>query len=160
MAIRLNLKPALIVLFFCISGLTISSCKKEIIHPNGLNSEQLIAGRLDGTWTSASNIITPENVPAEVFGSMRLVFTTDENGNPSTFLAQDCPIIFGKTSGNWSISGTDEKAKVTLTGVDPVDDLAVKVNSSSLTLSFFMGWENTDTQETGKGNFQITLTRQ
>jgi hypothetical protein len=160
MAIRLNLKSALIVLFLCTGSLTIVSCKKEIIHPNGLNSEQLIAGRLDGTWTTPSKVITPENVPAEVFGGMRLIFTTDENGNPASFLAQECPIIFGKTVGTWTISESDENAKVTLTGVEPVDNMEVIVNSSSLTLSFFMGWENTDTKETGKGKFQVTLQRQ
>ncbi len=148
------------MLFALIGILGMGSCKKEPLHSGQLNPEQLVAGRIYGTWTNPRDIVTPENVPAEVFGAMRLVFTTDEAGNPSKFMAQDCPIVFGNATGTWGVSGSEDNAKVTLKGVEPVDNLDVKITSTSLTLSFYMGWENTDTKETGKGNFRVTLTRQ
>ena len=160
MAKRLNLKFAFIMLVALIGVSGMSSCKKELLRPGGLNPEQLAAGRMYGTWANPRDIVTPENVPAEVFGAMRLVFTTDEAGNPSRFMAQDCPIVFGNATGTWGISGTEDNAKVTLKSVEPVNDFDVKISSTSLTLSFYMGWENTDTKETGKGNFRVTLTRQ
>ncbi|HRO46842.1 hypothetical protein [Agriterribacter sp.] len=156
---RLNVKFFLILLIAGIMG--IASCTKEKLKREVPDKEQLISGRLSGTWATPGNIVTPENVPAEVFGTMRLVFTTDETGNPSKFLAQGCPIIFGNAgAGTWTVAGTDDSAKVNLTGVDPVDEFNVSVTSSTLTISFYMGWENTDTKATGKGNFQVTLTRQ
>ena len=139
----------------------ISSCSKEVIQTNKLVGDQLTAGRLDGTWGKPTNIVTPGNVPAEIFGSMRLVFTTDGTGNPSKFIAKDCPIVFTDgTMGSWKITGTADSAKVNLTGITPVDDFNVKVSSGFLTISFFMGWENTETKATGKGNFKVTLARQ
>jgi len=160
MAKKLNLKFTFIMLVALIGILGVSSCKKELLHPGGLNPEQRVAGRLDGTWANPRDIVTPENVPAEVFGAMRLVFTTDEAGNPVKFMAQDCPIVFGNATGTWGISGEEGNAKVTLTSVEPVNDFDAKISSTSLILSFYMGWENTDTKATGKGNFRVTLTRQ
>jgi len=160
MAKKLNLKFAFTMLVALIGTLGMSSCKKDLLQPGGLNQGQLVAGRIYGTWANPRDIVTPKNVPAEVFGAMRLVFTTDEAGNPSKFMAQDCPVVFGNTTGTWGISGDENKAKVTLISVEPVNDFDVKISSTSLTLSFFMGWENTDTKETGKGNFSVTLTRQ
>ncbi|MBX2923906.1 MAG: hypothetical protein KF746_17035 [Chitinophagaceae bacterium] len=157
---RLNVKFFLVLLVAGITGL--ASCRKNVLPPHEVpGEEQLVSGRLSGTWASPSNIVTPENVPAEIFGAMRLVFTTDGSGNPSKFLAQDCPIVFGNTgAGTWAVAGTQDSAKVTLTGVEPVDEFNVRVASGTLTLSFYMGWENTDTKATGKGNFRVTLTRQ
>ncbi|RYF26633.1 MAG: hypothetical protein EOO42_01005 [Flavobacteriales bacterium] len=154
-----NLRINLILVLALMLGL--SSCTKETLQPDSLTGDQLTAGRLDGTWASPTAIVTPETVPAEVFGAMRLVFTTDGQGNPVGFIAQDCPIIFGNASqGTWRVSGTAENAKVNLTGAGPVDDFNVKVTSTSMILSFDMGWENTETKATGKGNFKVTLTRQ
>jgi hypothetical protein len=161
MAKKLNLKSWWWLLLIAgIGGL--ASCKKESLQQSGLNKEQLVAGRLDGTWTTPTNIITPENVPAEIFGTMRLVFTTDGAGNPSKFMAQDCPIVFGNAgnAGTWKVTGTQDSAKVNVTDYGPVDEFKVRVTSSTLTISFYMGWENTDTKATGKGTFQVTLTRQ
>lgn len=139
--------------------LGVSSCKEEPL-PAVPDAGQLVAGRLDGTWANPTNIVTPEEVPAEVFGSMRLVFTTDESGQPSEFLARDCPIVFSGTAGAWAVSGNESDGKVTLTGVTPVDEFDIKVSSASLTISFHMGWENTDTGEKGRGDFRVTLARQ
>ncbi len=159
MVMRLNVKIFLVLLVAGIVG--VASCTKEKLKHEVADREQLISGRLSGTWAVPGNIVTPENVPPEVFGAMRLVFTTDETGNPSQFLAQGCPIIFGNAgAGTWAVTGTDDSAKVNLTGVDPVDEFNVSVTSSTLTISFYMGWENTDTKATGKGNFRVTLTRQ
>ncbi len=156
---RLNLKLFLVLLLAGIAGLT--SCTKDKLRHEVLSAEQLVSGRLAGTWANPGNIVTPDNVPPEVFGGMRLVFTTDEAGNPSKFLAQDCPIVFGNAgAGTWTITGTQDSATVNVTGVEPLDEFSVKVTGSTLTLSFYMGWENTDTQATGKGDFQVTLTRQ
>lgn len=137
-----------------------SSCEKDLINGTVGNPEQLLAGRISGTWAKPVQIITPTEVPAEVFGDMRLVFTMDESGNPKAFLGKDCPIVFSATESTWSVSGTEEQAKITLSGTTPVDELDVKVNANSMTLSFYMGWENTETGETGKGDFQVTLSRQ
>jgi hypothetical protein len=156
---RLNLKLFLVLLLAGIAGLI--SCTKDKLRHEVLSAEQLVSGRLAGTWANPGNIVTPDNVPPEVFGGMRLVFTTDEAGNPSKFLAQDCPIVFGNAgAGTWTITGTQDSATVNVTGVEPLDEFSVKVTGSTLTLSFYMGWENTDTQATGKGDFQVTLTRQ
>lgn len=156
---RLNLKLFLILLLAGTAGLT--SCTKDKLRHEVLDPEQLVSGRLAGTWANPGNIVTPDNVPPEVFGGMRLVFTTDEAGNPSKFLAQDCPIVFGNAgAGTWTITGTQDSATVNVAGVEPLDEFSVKVTGSTLTLSFYMGWENTDTQATGKGDFQVTLTRQ
>lgn len=158
---RIDLKSVFIVLVALIVVAGTSSCSKDTLHPASLNANQLIAGRLDGTWAAPRDIVTPENVPAEVFGSMRLVFTTDEFGNPAKFMAQDCPIVFGNTPANsWTVNGNADSAKVNLTNIGPVDDFNIKVSSNSMTISFFMGWENTDTKATGKGNFKVTLARQ
>ncbi|MGV8880317.1 MAG: hypothetical protein ACOH2A_14955 [Sphingobacteriaceae bacterium] len=158
---RIDLNSVFIVLVALIVVSGISSCAKDTLHPDSLNANQLIAGRLDGTWTTPRDIVTPENVPAEIFGSMRLVFTTDASGNPAKFMAQDCPIVFGITQANsWTVSGVADSAKVNLTNIGPVDDFNIKVSSNSMTISFFMGWENTDTKATGKGNFKVTLARQ
>lgn len=161
MTARKNMTSALMMLLIA-GGITISgSCKKDMPQRGGINKELLVAGRLDGTWTTPVNIVTPDNVPAAVFGAMRVVFTTDAAGNPSKFMAQDCPIVFGNgNAGTWNVSGTQDSARIKVTGPGPVDEFNVKVTSTSLTLSFYMGWENTETKETGKGNFQVTLTRQ
>ncbi len=136
-----------------------NACREESISMSALDAEQLIAGRIDGTWTDPSNIITPSTVPPEIFGNMRLVFTTDAKGYPAQFIARECPIIFSSSEGSWSVTGTDADASVSLSGVSPVDEMKVTVTSKSLTLSFYMGWENTETGETGEGNFSVTLTR-
>lgn len=156
---RLNAK---FIVILVVAGITVlASCKKDIPQHTVATPEELVAGRLSGTWTNPSAIVTPETVPADIFGKMRLVFTTDATGKPAEFLAQDCPIVFGNTgAGVWTIAGTEDSAKVNLTGIGPVDEFTIKVNSNTLTLSFFMGWENTDTKATGKGNFRVTLLRQ
>ncbi|RZM23552.1 MAG: hypothetical protein EOO88_25795 [Pedobacter sp.] len=158
---RFNLK-GIYMLLAVIAALTgLSSCAKDVLRPDVLSGNQLISGRLDGTWTVPTDIVTPAGVPPEVFGGMRLVFTADEAGNPVKFIAQDCPIIFtNATSGSWLVTGTADSAQVKLAGVGPVDDFKVKISSNSLQLSFFMGWENTDTKTTGQGNFKVTLSRQ
>lgn len=158
---KFNFKSVVMLLgaFVLLAGL--SSCAKEMLRPDVLSGDQLISGRLDGTWTKPTNMITPAGVPQDVFGAMRLVFTTDESGNPLKFIAQDCPIVFSNAvPGAWRITGNADSAQVNLAGVGPVDDFKVKVSANSLNLSFFMGWENTDTKATGKGNFQVTLSRQ
>ncbi|HRP32001.1 MAG TPA: hypothetical protein PKV73_08920 [Agriterribacter sp.] len=156
---RVNIK--LIVILF-IAGITgVTSCKKDIPQHNIPKEEDLVAGRISGTWAMPSNMVTPANVPPDVFGTMRLVFTTDEAGKPAKFMAQNSPIIFGNTGiGSWTVAGTQDSALVNLVGVGPVDEVKVKVTTSTLTLSFFMGWENTDTKATGQGDFSVTLTRQ
>ena len=156
---RLNTKFLLVLLVAGIAGA--ASCTKDKLKHEVLNPDQLVSGRLAGTWAIPSNVITPDNVPPEVFGGMRLVFTTDDAGNPSKFLARDCPIVFGNAgAGTWTVTGTQDSAMVNVVGVEPLDEFSVKVTSSALTLSFYMGWENTDTKATGKGNFQVTLARQ
>lgn len=156
---RLNVKLFLLLLVAGVAGMT--ACKKDLPKHLVPSAEDLVSGRLSGTWAFPGNIITPENVPAEVFGKMRLVFTTDASGKPAEFLAQECPVVFGNTgAGAWSIVGTEDSAKVNLVGVGPVDEFSVKVTSSTLTISFYMGWENTDTKVTGEGNFRVTLNRQ
>jgi hypothetical protein len=156
---KINLRNVFIALT---AMMMLNSCSKEVLRPDVLlTGDQLTAGRIDGTWASPSNIVTPATVPAEVFGTMRLVFTTDAAGNPSKFIAQNSPIVFTNAmAANWKVTGTAESASVKLTGITPVDDFKVKVSSNTMTVSFFMGWENTDTKETGKGNFKVTLTRQ
>ncbi|MGN6438290.1 MAG: hypothetical protein ACTHMM_17240 [Agriterribacter sp.] len=155
----LNAKILLVMLVAGIAGT--ASCTKDKLKHEVLNPGQLVSGRLAGTWAVPSNIITPDNVPPEVFGGMRLIFTTDESGNPAKFLAQDCPIVFGNAgAATWTVTGTQDSALVNVAGVEPLDEFTVKVTGSSLTLSFYMGWENTDTKVTGKGNFRVTLARQ
>lgn len=158
MQTRLRFKASLMALLVLV-GVGLNSCKDDALVTT-LDGEQLVAGRIGGTWAKPTNIVTPAGVPAEVFGSMRLVFTTDGKGQPSNFLGQDCPIIFGATEGTWTVSGTQDGAKVKLTGVTPVDEFDAKVSSAALTISFKMGWENTDTGVTGQGDFSVTLSRQ
>jgi hypothetical protein len=154
---KINLKTVFIVL----AAMIVSSCSKETLNPKALAGNQLMAGRLDGTWAAPRDMVTPATVPADVFGAMRLVFTTDAAGNPLRFIAHNSPIVFSNaTAGAWKITSTADSAKVSLAGITPVDDFTVKVSSNTLTLSFFMGWENTDTKATGKGNFKVTLVRQ
>lgn len=156
---RLNTKFLFVLLVVGVVGIT--SCTKEKLKHEVLAPEQLVSGRLAGTWAVPSNIITPDNVPPEVFGGMRLVFTTDDAGVPSKFLAQDCPIVFGNAgAGTWTVTGTQDSALVKIVGVEPLDEFSVKVTGPTLTLSFHMGWENTDTKATGKGDFRVTLARQ
>lgn len=145
-------------LIFFIVLICMLSCREENLHPIP-DPDQLVAGRLSGTWANPSNIVTPEGVPPEVFGAMRLVFTTDENGYPNKFLAQECPIIFTGVDGTWSISGTENDASVTLTNVSPVDEFKAQITNTSLIITFHMGWENTETGETGRGDFSVTLAR-
>ena len=158
MQTRLKFKTGLIALFVLVV-MGLSSCKDDALSEQ-MDPADLASGRLGGTWAKPTSIVTPEGVPAEVFGAMRLVFTTDEAGKPSQFLAKDCPIVFGSSAGTWAVTGTQEDAKITLTGVTPVDEFTAKVSSGTLTLSFKMGWENTDTKATGQGDFSVTLSRQ
>lgn len=139
--------------------LAFGSCEKDLVRDHGLDAEQLVAGRLDGTWGDPTAIVTPDDIPGEIFGGMRLVFTTDNAGYPAQFSAKDCPIVFGSEAGTWSVTGTADAGKVALSGVGPVDEFDIQVSATSLTLSFYMGWENTDTGEQGKGDFSVTLTR-
>ncbi|MFT3748381.1 MAG: hypothetical protein QM768_08700 [Agriterribacter sp.] len=156
---RLNANFFLALLVAGITG--VGSCTKDKLKHEMMSPEQLVSGRIAGTWASPGNIVTPGNVPPEVFGAMRLVFTTDAEGKPAKFLAQDCPIVFGTAgAGTWTVTGTQDSAQVNIVGVEPLDEFSVKVTGSTLTLSFYMGWENTDTKETGKGDFKVTLTRQ
>ena len=156
---KLNVKLFLVLLLAGIAGFT--SCTKDKLRHEVASAEQLVSGRLAGTWANPSNIVTPDNVPPEVFGTMRLVFTTDASGNPAKFLAQNCPIVFGNAGmATWTATGTEDGAKVNVTGIEPVDEFSVKVTGSTLTISFYMGWENTDTKVTGQGDFSVTLTRQ
>lgn len=157
----MRLKTKLFLMLVVAAIIGAGSCKKDKLQHEILDQEQLVSGRISGTWAVPSNIVTPDNVPPEVFGAMRLVFTTDETGTPSKFLAKDCPIVFGSSgAGSWTVSGTQDSAQVKVVGVEPLDEFSVKVDGSTLTLSFYMGWENTDTKATGKGNFRVTLTRQ
>ena len=153
---KFNILSCLILVFMLA---TLSSCEEEI-RPVGLDTQQLVAGRFDGTWAKPSLIKTPENVPADVFGDMRLTFTTDESGYPAQFLAKDCPIIFEGLEGKWSVNGSESDATIKLTGITPVDEFKAVVTGTSLTLTFHMGWENTDTGEQGRGDFKVTLARQ
>lgn len=156
---RMNAKFLLVLL---VAGLTgVVSCTKDKLNREVPGPEELVSGRLTGTWAVPGNIVTPDNVPPEVFGAMRLVFTTDASGKPDKFLAQDCPIVFGNAgAGAWTVTGTQDSALVKVTGVEPLDEFSVKVTGATLTLSFYMGWENTDTKATGQGNFKVTLARQ
>lgn len=156
---RLNAKLVLVLLVTVVTG--VASCTKDKITRNVPGADELVSGRLAGTWASPSNIVTPDNLPPEVFGAMRLVFTTDATGAPSKFLAQDAPIVFGNAgAGTWTVTGTQDSAIVKVTGIEPLDEFTAKVTGSTLTLSFYMGWENTDTKVTGQGDFRVTLTRQ
>lgn len=156
---RLNVKFFVILFIAGITGVT--SCKKDIPQHNIPKEEDLVAGRISGTWAAPTSIVTPANVPPDVFGKMRLVFTTDEAGKPAKFMAQNSPIIFGNTGiGSWTVAGTQDSATVKVDGIGPVDEFSVKVSSDALTISFFMGWENTDTKATGQGDFRVTLIRQ
>ena len=123
-----------------------------------LNFKLFLVLLVAGIAGSAS--CTKDKLRHEALDPEQLV-TTDASGNPSQFLAQNCPIIFGNAgTGTWTITGTQDSALVNVAGVEPLDEFSVKVTGSTLTLSFYMGWENTDTQATGKGDFQVTLTRQ
>ena len=139
--------------------LTLWGCKEEITHPIP-DADQLIAGRLDGTWANPHNMVTPEGVPLEIFGAMRLVITTNESGLPDKFLALECPIIFSGGASDWQVSGDENDATIRLTEVGPVDEFKAKVSSKTMIVSFHMGWENTETGETGRGDFQVSLNRQ
>lgn len=143
-------------------GLIVSfiSCKEDTVSVSPLDAEQRIAGRIDGTWVNPSDFVTPGTVPEEIFGDMRLVFTTDEEGYPAKFLAKSCPIIFSSSSSSWSVTGDDTDATLTLSDVSPVDEMTATVTSTKLTLTFYMGWENTETGASGEGDFSVTLTRE
>ena len=160
MQTRFKFKTGLLALFVLLAvGLT--SCEEDITLPGGvMDSGLLVAGRVGGTWAKPTNIVTPSGVPAEVFGAMRLVFTTDPNGQPAKFLAQDCPIVFEAKEGDWTITGNQEKATIKLAGIAPVDEFSAKVSSNNLIINFKMGWENTETGATGEGDFSVTLSRQ
>lgn len=158
MTAKIKLLRGLYLLFIC-GCLVFSSCEKDPLRAHGLDQTQLIAGRLDGTWGDPTAMVTPNDIPKAIFGNMRLVFTTDENGYPAQFVAKDCPIVFSPLAGSWTVSGTDAGATVTLTDVAPVDTFDLTVTSTQLTISFYMGWENTETGETGKGGFSLTLKR-
>jgi len=140
--------------------LSLGACKKEMISGTELDQDQLVAGRLAGTWAKPTQVVVPEQVSDQVFGDMRVVFTTDEKGYPASFIAKDCPIIFSNDAGSWKIAQADGKSKVLLTGVTPVDEMEAKISGTNLVLTFHMGWENTETGATGKGDFSVTLVRQ
>ncbi|RYY37408.1 MAG: hypothetical protein EOP46_02780 [Sphingobacteriaceae bacterium] len=158
---KLNVRLIFNVLIALIVVAGTASCSKDVLRPNELSAEGLVSGRLDGTWTSPRDIVTPANVPSEIFGSMRLVFTTNEKGEPVKFIAHDSPIVFGTgAAADWTATAAGDSTSIKLTGVGPVDDFKVKVSSNFMTISFYMGWENTETKATGKGNFKVTLARQ
>ena len=159
MKARIRYIHTIIILLAITFFIVQNSCKEDIISEHGLDAEQLIAGRIDGTWANPTDIVVPDSLPDEIFGDMRLVFTTD-NSYPSQFYAENCPVVFSSSVSNWSVSQLDSTAVVTLEDISPVDSFIVKVNSSNLIISFYMGWENTDSGDTGEGNFSVTLSRQ
>lgn len=154
-----RLRKSLAVVAIATLALAIQSCQEQTIIEHGLDKEQLEAGRIAGTWGVPSNIITPNDVPAAIFGEMRLLFTTDSEGYPDKFIAKNCPVVFSDGVGEWSFSISEEIANVTLSEVVPVDEFKASASSSSLVISFYMGWENTETGETGEGEFSVTLER-
>ncbi|RKD88257.1 hypothetical protein [Mangrovibacterium diazotrophicum] len=156
---RTILKFRIIIPILFATLMVLSSCKENPISTTELDDVQLVAGRIDGTWGDPSGIETPDDLPTEIFGDMRLVFTTDNDGYPARFVAKDCPIVFSSSASTWSVSGTESSATVSLTDVSPVDEIAVVVTGTTMTISFYMGWENTETGETGQGDFRVTLTR-
>lgn len=151
-------KFKLIILYFPILFVGLYSCKEDTINRIVPKGEQITIGRLSGTWANPTKIITPEGVPSEVFGEMRLTFTTDNYGNPDKFLAKKSPIIFSEKPGLWEITG-DDFNKVFLSNVEPIDEFEIEITSTTLKIKFYVGWENTETGETGEGNFGVTLTR-
>lgn len=153
------LRKSFAIAAFAALVLAFQSCKDESIIEHGLDAEQLAAGRIAGSWGSPSNIITPNNLPDEIFGDMRLVFTTDADGYPDQFIAKGSTIVFSSEAGNWSVDTSGDIPAVTLTDVVPVDEFTASAGSNSLIISFYMGWENTDTGETGEGEFSATLSR-
>lgn len=157
--VRLNCNSRLLAALLMLVTLGLGACKDDVLL-TPLDSEQLVSGRLGGTWAKPTNIVTPDGVPAEIFGSMRLVFTTDGSGKPAQFLGQECPIIFSGSAGTWQVSGTQDEASIQLTGITPVDEFKAKISSTALVISFKMGWENTETGVTGEGDFSVTLSRQ
>ena len=157
MRTTLNFRNIIPILFATL--MVLSSCKENPISTTELDDIQLVAGRIDGTWGKPSGIETPDDLPAEIFGDMRLVFTTDNDGYPAQFMAKDCPIVFSSSAGTWSVSGTETSATVSLSEVLPVDEITIAVTGTTMTISFYMGWENTETGETGQGDFRVTLTR-
>jgi hypothetical protein len=160
MQTRFKFKTGILALLVLLAvGLT--SCEEDIDMPGtAMDGGLLAAGRVGGTWAKPTNIVTPTGVPAEVFGAMRLVFTTDQTGQPAKFLAQDCPIIFETKEGDWTITGNEANATIKLAGIAPVDEFYARVSSNNLILNFKMGWENTETGATGEGDFSVTLSRQ
>lgn len=153
------LRKSFAIAVFAILALAFQSCEEAKIIEHGMDAEQLTAGRIAGTWGAPSNIVTPGNVPAAVFGEMRLLFTTNSEGRPDKFSAKGCPIVFSDGATDWSVSLTEDIAKINLADVVPVDEFKASASSSSLTISFYMGWENTETGETGEGEFSATLRR-
>ncbi len=146
---------------FVLITLVYTACKEDAITEHGLDSDQLTAGRIAGVWENPSNIITPDDVPEEVFGEMRLRFTTDDQGYPDQFAATGCPIVFSTGASSWSLNVGNEVTTLMLADVVPVDSFnVVEVTGNALTLSFYMGWENTETGDMGEGTFGVTLTRQ
>lgn len=159
MKARVHYIHTIIIVLAAIFFITQNSCKDDIISEHGLDAEQLLAGRIDGTWANPTNIVVPDSLPDEIFGDIRLVFNTADS-YPNQFYAENCPIVFSTSMSKWSVVQMDSTAVVTLEDVSPVDSFNVEVNSSHLTISFYMGWENTDSGDTGEGNFSVTLSRQ
>ena len=150
-----------LTLLTCLAILSmLSACEEDKVIEHGYDDIQLIAGRVAGTWSNPTNIVTPVTVPSAVFGDMRILFTTDENGYPANFIASGAPIVFSSIPGTWTVNQTSDKISITLSEITPVDDFNIEVNSSNLVISFYMGWENTETGEKGEGEFSATLSRQ
>lgn len=157
--IKTFLKLSIAMLSIVMLAGALNSCQDESIIEHGLDAEQLVAGRIAGTWSLPTDIVTPGNVPTAIFGNMRLRFTTTKAGYPDKFIATGCPIIFSSEASTWSVTLTNEATDLTLSDVVPVDVFNVEVNSSTLTISFYMGWENTETGESGEGEFRANLKR-
>lgn len=136
-----------------------AACEKDLSNESLIDRDQLAVEQLSGTWGRPFNVQTPGTVPPEIFGNIRLLFLTDASGNPTEFLASDCPIIFNNEQSHWSTSTTDSGIQIKLSEVGPVDNFSAILDGTTLTLSFYMGWENTETGATGAGDFQVSLSR-
>lgn len=145
--------------YFLTLMIALVACETYTVQEHGMDDEQLSGGRLVGTWGEPHAIVTPDGVPAGVFGKMRLVFTVDDNGYPEQFYSTNAPIVFTSGVGEWRYTTEGDYSNITLDQTVPVDNMNVEVSSETLSISFFMGWENTETGETGQGDFSVSLSR-
>lgn len=152
----------IILLMLFVSALIIGGCEEEALVEYDFTAQQLEAKQLVGTWSEAEDIKTPVGVPNSIFGTLTVLFSVDEDGNPNKFNTEGSTTVFvAEQNAKWKWADATTTKNVLLEGVEPIT--MIKVDTSvkdKLTIAFVSDWQDTEGNSGTNAQFEVTLSRQ